>query len=1112
MHFALACYSPFLPSRLKKSQSQLSHKHHEITAPPLIIPSLVIALASFSVTTARAQGFRRGYNPIKVIKGYTIRDYNNDGWDDMWLLQCECPPVGGQLANFPAHADEDYDKDGISNYDEMLTGGNPWPKWQKPVLTPAQIARSRESGVKNAIEAKRKADEDAQRAQQGLSGLRLAIAESALGKHKEVEDLPTAAPSPLARAAAASQEAAMLKNAAEKEMKQIKQYFSEEQLNQWRTAAGGAMNPKARPGLLTFEEDFTISAARFIGVAALWPPAVVPAGVAPSSLLDLTGAKSAPIGQWEVSGRPFAGHTEFVTGGTNGLSRILLPVEPANPAAGISTPHATQVAGCIIAAGVSPLTRGMAFSGQIVARDVQSDLLEMEAAAAGGMRLSNHSYGLVGGWRLQPNGWAWLGSAAPGEDPGLGLYEENARRIDAICCRFPHYLPVLSAGNLISSGFQGPVNATGVIPPGTLYRRNHDDDADGVFVNEIWATGPAAGVPANRIAAHAPNAGIPLPGAPALDASNTVGLSVPQPPQGMGCDTLRGYQVSKNSLVVGAVEDLENGVTDPTLVRSAFFSSRGPTDDSRVKPDLVANGTTFTTTDILGTLPQPLPQNASFEDPMLANGTGSFTIAGWSQSATANGAEIRRQNIIDPLAQKSDLPNHLAIRAANHQVWQDYAPTQSIPAATPYEIRLLIGRRPFNAADGSGTHPLNSTTVLLFSGASGSNNGTLLGGTQINAATFVSPPTSPDVISWRPLTITFAAASAATTGTLRLVLANAGPGHSYFDHPQLYLAQAGVSVPLATSGTSYASPTVTGGLALVDEFAIESNMPPLSGPMRKTLLINSAEDATKAPPTVGLPGVNFVGPDPLHGWGVAQFTKAITLLDQHCKSPGRRGHLWASALFNNNTINKLVQVEPGTARLQATITYIDPAWQATDGPTRLGLGVPSLAGPTPATADPTTSRLVNDLDLEIIAPGGAITQAWKLSAASPTTPATRGDNDVENVKQVTILNPVPGTYTIRIRQDGPLKQAIRLLPGQAGYGTPEADNAATAENEATAPRYALVPAGSHPFALVVDGNKPSQADIFRIVTYTQTAAGHTLQWQSIQGVVYLVERSVDLQT
>ncbi|MBC8320806.1 MAG: S8 family serine peptidase [Bacteroidetes bacterium] len=48
--------------------------------------------------------------------------------------------------------------------------------------------------------------------------------------------------------------------------------------------------------------------------------------------------------------------------------------------------------------------------------------------------------------------------------------------------------------------------------------------------------------------------------------------------------------ISKNVLTVGAVHDITGGYSGPSSVSMSSFSSWGPADDGRVKPDIVANG------------------------------------------------------------------------------------------------------------------------------------------------------------------------------------------------------------------------------------------------------------------------------------------------------------------------------------------------------------------------------------------------------------------------------------------------------------------------------------------------------------------------------------------
>ncbi len=217
---------------------------------------------------------------------------------------------------------------------------------------------------------------------------------------------------------------------------------------------------------------------------------------------------------------------------------------------GTGTNHATHVAGTLAAAGVQSYARGMAFGiSGLQAYDFGNDAAEM-AAAAPNLLISNHSYSALAGWRLNAGRagtaadpqWEWLGDAtvSPTEDARFGFYNADARRWDEITHNAPYYLPVKSAGNFRSQN------------------------------------GPATGQPYWR-----------------RNGSGTFEL-VTARPEGMssnnGYDIITTYATAKNILTVGAVEAITGGYNQPADVRIAGFSSWGPTDDGRIKPDLVANG------------------------------------------------------------------------------------------------------------------------------------------------------------------------------------------------------------------------------------------------------------------------------------------------------------------------------------------------------------------------------------------------------------------------------------------------------------------------------------------------------------------------------------------
>lgn len=163
--------------------------------------------------------------------------------------------------------------------------------------------------------------------------------------------------------------------------------------------------------------------------------------------------------------------------------------------------HATHVAGTMVGTGDvnGGAAKGMAPEATLDAYSFNNDESEMTAAAAGGMLVSNHSYGI-----RATSVPLWY----------LGYYDSNARNMDNIVYNAPYYLPVCSAGNDRQSG-----------------------------------------------------------------ANTTDG----------GYDYLTDKSVAKNAIICAAVNEVLN-YTGPTSVGMSSFSSWGPTDDGRIKPDISAKG------------------------------------------------------------------------------------------------------------------------------------------------------------------------------------------------------------------------------------------------------------------------------------------------------------------------------------------------------------------------------------------------------------------------------------------------------------------------------------------------------------------------------------------
>jgi hypothetical protein len=206
--------------------------------------------------------------------------------------------------------------------------------------------------------------------------------------------------------------------------------------------------------------------------------------------------------------------------------------------------HATHVSGTMIAKGVYAPAKGMAFNASTLqSYDFDNDVAEMSAAAPG-LLLSNHSYGDEAGWNFNDveNHWEWYGLPGDTVDYSFGFYGERTQSWDEIAYNAPYYLIVESAGNSPSS------------------------------------TGPAIGADYYGYASATNPTMVDKGARPANISSNN------------GYEVISTTGNAKNILTVGAVNPLPNGPANSKEISIAYFSSWGPTNDGRIKPDIVGDG------------------------------------------------------------------------------------------------------------------------------------------------------------------------------------------------------------------------------------------------------------------------------------------------------------------------------------------------------------------------------------------------------------------------------------------------------------------------------------------------------------------------------------------
>ena len=254
---------------------------------------------------------------------------------------------------------------------------------------------------------------------------------------------------------------------------------------------------------------------------------------------SLTGA-GVTIGLWD-GGSARATHREF--GG-----RVVV----MDGAAAVD--HATHVGGTLIASGVVAAAHGMAGAATVNSYDWNNDTSEMTARGAtyagepGKIYLSNHSYSYISGWNnvnSPTRVWEWYGAgtAATSIESDFGRYNTYARDSDALAFKAPYYLVFRAAGN---------------------------ERTDNPSAGQAVALSPGgSSVVSYDPALH-----------PAGDGRYRGGF-----------DTIGFNAIAKNVMTIGSVSDaVAKGVRDPAQANVSDFSSWGPTDDGRIKPDVVANG------------------------------------------------------------------------------------------------------------------------------------------------------------------------------------------------------------------------------------------------------------------------------------------------------------------------------------------------------------------------------------------------------------------------------------------------------------------------------------------------------------------------------------------
>ena len=474
-----------------------------------------------------------------------VVDRDGDGWDDIWRLICRIN-----------HRDrtKDTDLDGVTDYEEMILNRDPNVKGPLPAapLTPEQIAKEAENAArtKEANEklwAARKAEID-----------KVAAPEMPAGK-AEADRLALKAADDLKMNA-------LHTNVARKEAVDMAAARAIlRQVNQPERFIDRLGNPSVLAGIDN-GMPFFISSHNQTAVDTISADEIRAGG---SLGLDLSGeipaignnsATPIRIGMWEI-GDPLISHTEYLNIAGTSVRVVDKDGTQSTSEALAARWHATHVGGTLIARGVLSSAKGFAFKAALHAYDTLLQFTEMTTVNSNNdptddLLISNHSYGRVMGWisstatdgvNTYP---VWNGpiTASFAEDAYFGYYDSNAQSVDQISYTRKTWLPIWSSGNdRLQAPAVPPVSAGGGLYRWVVYSNGSPTIAQG-------------------------------PNPPSNDGNPS------------GYDSVGSYGVAKNTLTVGAVADLVGGYVNAGSVSYSSFSAAGPTDDGRIKPDVVANG------------------------------------------------------------------------------------------------------------------------------------------------------------------------------------------------------------------------------------------------------------------------------------------------------------------------------------------------------------------------------------------------------------------------------------------------------------------------------------------------------------------------------------------
>ena len=177
---------------------------------------------------------------------------------------------------------------------------------------------------------------------------------------------------------------------------------------------------------------------------------------------------------------------------------------------------------------------------------------------------------------------------------------------------------------------------------------------------------------------------------------------------------------------------------------------------------------------------------------------------------------------------------------------------------------------------------------------------------------------------------------------------------------------------VSKTGTSMSCPGVAGTIAVLSQAFKNYNSGDYPvGSLMKGIVCNTADD-------LGNPG-----PDFSFGFGRINAKKAFDAI--------KNKTYFSGSVANGASQTFTLRIDPNTSLAKVMLVWLDP--QGTVGATR---------------------PLVNDLDLTVTDPSSNVVLPLILNPNSPSNNAVRGVDQINNIEQVVLDQPLPGNYTLTV--------------------------------------------------------------------------------------------------